>query len=245
MSSRRTLLLTAVLTALLPHPGWAADPRPLEVDFRVDRDRLEADVDVSPAFDADAESQLTSGLTNRVQIVLSVHVVTGEGEVREGAVAVFVRECQVVYDLWGERFGLRLTEGGVTTERLVETYAQVVAACARFEHVPLAPVGRFDLRRRYLLQARVAVNPDDEVAAEDEETDYVGDPIGHRRGGEQGATLFGAMAQLFVRDGAEDDGEGRLFRTAPFGEKTIRLALRHARPPTAEAPGTGGEEEEE
>ena len=218
-----------LLAALVAGPARAGDgKKPLPVDLSVHEDELYAQVDVSSVFDKKVQEKLTSGLTNHIRITVQLRPLDRDLDELKAPISVTVRECQVAYDLWGERFGVIIDDRGHHRREVLPDYHAVVAACAVMPAVDLAPVGAVDLRREYRLEVKVEVNPEgpaDEAASRA----YLGDPIGHRRAGDDnGATLFGAVANFFTRD-PPDQGDGvTRFESKPFGEAAIRRALNQA-----------------
>ena len=228
---RHPVAITALLAAaLVAGPARAGDDgkRPLAVNLSVHEDELYATVDVSSVFTRKVQEKLTSGLTNRIRITVELRPLDKDLDELKAPISVTVRECRIAYDLWGERFGVILDDGGKRRQAVLPDYGAVVAACARMPAVDLAPVGAVDLRREYRLEVKVEVNPLDPKDA-DAGRAYLGDPIGHRRAGDDnGGTLFGAVANFFTRDPPDKGAGVTRFESPAFGEAAIRAALTRA-----------------
>ncbi len=224
---RHLVVIAALLAAaLVAGPARAGDgKKPLPVKLSVHEDELFATVDVSSVFTRAVQEKLTSGLTNRIRITVELRPLDRDLDELKAPISVTVRECRIAYDLWGERFGVIIDDGGKRRREVLPDYGAVVAACARMTAVDLAPVGAVDLRRQYRLEVKVEVNPVDPKDA-DAGRAYLGDPLGHRRAGDDnGGTLFGAVANFFTRD-PPDAGSGvTRFESPAFGESAIRSAL--------------------
>lgn len=216
-------LLTATAAA-------AQGAKPLAVSYGLDGDALTVGFDVRSVFDEALSRTLDSGLTNRVLISVSLRPleVDGVGD----PVSVSIRQCSIVFDLWGERYGVEILQDGRRARRIVEDPAAVAAACAQVEGLVIASLGVMDLRRRYVVEVRVDVNPVDPELLE-KTREYLGDPTGHRRVGRSGGgALFGAVAQIFFRGPTPSSDSLWRFRSAAFGVEEMAELLARTRAPS-------------
>ncbi len=233
--TRFALRLACLVAGLLTRAATAEAP-PLPVEWSIENDTLAATVDLSTQVGETLREAFESGFTNRLILSVGLWEANADGAAVGAPLLVRVRRCRVVYDLWAERFEVHLSLGRQSEARTLTTYAAAARACLRFDHLPLVPMGRLDLRRRYVLQARLDVNPrDPELTAQTAE--YLGDPLGYRREGDAGGTLIGTVAKIFFRSTAEEADPGLRLRSTPLDGRALEalLAAAHRR----------GEQEEE
>jgi hypothetical protein len=160
------------------------------------------------ALDAPLLSKLTSGMP---QIIALRAYVLREGEAEP--VALAVRSCRIVYDLWDEIFRVHVTSAGGERDVAAVNVEGVLRQCA--EAKDLLVVDRSLLRAgaAHYLGVLVDVNPvSPQMVAEMRR--WVSRPTGSTGIGPSDA-LFGSFVGLFVRNLGASDRTLR-FRTQTF-----------------------------
>lgn len=161
------------------------------------------------AIDAAIAKRLLSGLPT---VVVMRGFLLRDGQ--KTPMALVVKTCRVVYDLWDEVFRIQLTQSGSGTSNAVAVNVEgVLRHCAELRRATL--VSRAQLRddARYFLAALVEVNP---VSAEmlDRIQRWVTRPNGGTKI-DPGDTLFGSFVGLFVTRIGDADRK-LAFRTQSF-----------------------------
>ncbi|MDF1566115.1 MAG: hypothetical protein P1V51_23995 [Deltaproteobacteria bacterium] len=228
----------AALLLLLPAPAGAQEekPQPIDGTISVVEDRLTLDADVSALLIRRLDGLLADGLPHTVRIRTTLLALDPGGARVTEPLSLSLRTCRLVYDLWGERYAVRVREGEDRIERWADTVAGAARICGTLEDVTLSPVGELDLRRDFRVSLRVDVDPRN---GRPEETGrpYLGDPLAAGGPSRPGGTFFGAMARAFYREEEEAEAPAALFESPVFGEQLIRAALGEE-----EGPGAGEEE---
>lgn len=225
---RRWLCIAAI--ALVPRAS-AADETPAaelpvrEATFTWDKELLSASFAYRDLVDVKTESQLSSGLP--VTLSLRAYVLK-EGE--KTPVALAVRSCRVVYDLWDEVYRIRIIApdakasgqnagkpdapktGGERNAAAV-TPEGVLRQCAEAKSLPIVSRKLLVPKTKYFLGVLAEVNPVNAKTVE-EMRRWVTRPPGATGIG-PGDALFGSFAMLFVRELSEADRAVR-FRTRAF-----------------------------
>jgi len=219
VSSLRKLLATAVLGAaigLAPTRAFAeAPPSPSDLPrrqatFSWDRGRTTLRVNVSyrDVVDATVQKQLSSGLPTTIVMRGWVFRETG-GE----AVALTVKTCRVLYDLWDEVFQLTIsTPGSPDKPDVALNLEGVLRKCAEARELPLLAPGDYP-KEPLFFAAIVEVNPvSPEMMAQVKR--WMSRPTG-TSSTSLGGALFGSFVGLFVT--RIDEAQARLaFRTQAF-----------------------------
>ena len=229
---RHGLLLTALVLSALPA---IADENLLPVAWRIAGESLAATVDLRRVATEDLHREFESGLTNRVIVSVGLWRSDEEGHATGAPLAMRVRRCSLVFDLWTERYDIEIREGRRRWRQTVSTFADVSRVCLYLDRLRLLPLAGLDLRSPYVLQARVDVNPQDPQLVE-QARDYLGDPLGHRREGEGGGTLISAVAKIFLPPEPTRTDRSIRMRSPPLDADGVSALLRRSR--------TAGEEKE-
>lgn len=227
MSARHSALLWAALvlaplSAAAEEPVAQAELPVREASFSWDKDLLHASFSYRDLVDAKAEKQLQSGLP--VTLSLRAYVLR-EGE--KQPVALAVRSCRVVYDLWDEIYRIKIVapeakgrddKKPVNPERNAAAVSVegVLRQCAEAKSMPIVGKRVLSAKGRYFLGVLAEVNPVS-PQMQDEMRRWVTRPPGATGIGPQDA-LFGSFALLFVRELADADRSVR-FRTRTFVTK--------------------------
>lgn len=218
-----TLLVPSVALADPPHADLPTREVSLLWDSApVGQELLHASFSYRDLVDRKTEEQLQSGLP--VTLSLRVYVLR-EGQ--KEPIALSVRSCRVVYDLWDEVYRIKIVapeskpkpDGKpVIPERNAAAVSVdgVLRQCAEAKTLPIVSRGVLVPRVRYFLGVLAEVNPVS-PQMQDEMRRWVTRPPGATGIGPQDA-LFGSFALLFVRDLAGADRTVR-FRSRSFVAK--------------------------
>ena len=156
--------------------------------------------------------ELTKKLSNGLTMVIATRAyVLREGE--ETPVALAVRTCRVVYDLWDEVYRIKLTVPGGERDLAVINVEGVLRQCAEARDLPVVDKSLLVPNRAHYLGVIVDVNPVSPQMLEQMRR-WVSRPTGSTSIGPSDA-LFGSFVGLFVRQIGASDRTLR-FRTQPF-----------------------------
>ncbi len=229
--ARAKRVWAALLVLAWPTLAHAEDPPPpaelpvREATLNWDKELLSASFVYRDLVDAKTEAQLGSGLP--VTLSLRAYVLK-EGE--KTPIALAVRSCRVVYDLWDEVYRIRIVSpdakasgqnagkpdapktGGERNAAAV-TPEGVLRQCAEARSLPIVNRKLLASQTRYFLGVLAEVNPVNAKTVE-EMRRWVTRPPGATGIG-PGDALFGSFAMLFVREFSDADRAVR-FRTRSF-----------------------------
>lgn len=232
MSPRPTLLLTArrrrmqrlwaaffsasILT-VLPRVGLAEDAEkqltPAQLprraaNFAWDKTLLKATFSYRDVADAGVLRKLSTGLPT---VIAMRAYVLEEG--KSEPVALTVRTCRVVYDLWDEVYRIKLTLPGGERDIAVLNVDGVLRQCVEARDLPVVDRAILRPATPHFLGVIVDVNP---VSPQmlDQMRRWVSRPTGST-GITPGDALFGSFVGLFVRSIGTSDATLR-FRTQTF-----------------------------
>ena len=177
--------------------------------------RLVATLDLAPAFPPDLQKHLSNGLTN----VLDLHVALLP-EHGQGAVALYVREVDVLYDVWEESYGVTVKDpasprGRMHAFRRFEELRTFLAEARAVDLGPLSELGRSS----WVIQTRVELNPVSKELLE-RTREFIANPAMAGRGGAPSRSVLGAMASYLLRS-ADPGAEVHLFRSRPFTAQEV------------------------
>lgn len=198
------LVCAAVLFPVVGGPRRAVAEQPLPVrktGLGRKGPHLVASVGLQDLFTAVERERLKSGFSTRVLIrVFLQH----EGEA-EPVAATFQR-AEIVYDIWDERFRVRVTQGP-GTDRTVEvaTADQAIAAATALVQVPVVERAQLQPSDRYFLAIRGDLNPlSQELQAELRR--WLRQPAGAQRrpGAGGGDSFFGSFVTVFANPQIEE-----------------------------------------
>ncbi|MFT3917263.1 MAG: hypothetical protein QM704_25205 [Anaeromyxobacteraceae bacterium] len=199
----RALALAAAL-ALGLGAGRARAAAPLQVDLAVRGDRLQATLDLAPAFPPEVLRELGNGLSNVVAVYV---VVVPEGG---GApVAGYLRTVDVLWDVWEESFAVTVRDprNPRGLQLVVPTPAGLRALLASARDLDLGPAASLP-PGKLVLEARVELNP---VSKEQlQRTREFIASAGPRAAGGGSRSVLGAMASFLLREPAADADVWRL-----------------------------------
>ena len=170
---------------------------------------LRASCSFRDASDAPLAAKLSSGLP---MVIAMRAYLFAEGV--EAPVALAVRSCRVVYDLWDEVYRIRLSGPGGERDSAAVSTEGVLRQCAEARDLALASRSALRPGTSYFLGVIVDVNP---ISPEmlDQMRRWVSRPAGSTNLTPSDA-LFGSFVGLFVRDIGTSDRKLR-FRTQSVG----------------------------
>jgi len=206
---RRTSL--ALLAAALAASTLAHDaPQLLAGSFQARSGRLVASLDLAPAFRTDLKKQLSNGLRN--VIALNVALLPEDGQ---DALALYVREIDVLYDVWDGSYGVTIKDstnprGRTHTFQRFEELQAFLTEARAVDLVPLSELGA----RRWILQTRVELNPISKELLE-RTREFIANPTAGGRSGIPSRSILGAMASYLLKS-ADSGANVGVFRTRPF-----------------------------
>ena len=201
---------TFVLGFLNALPARADDAKLPERAATITKEKttLRASFGYRDAIDTKIQGKLTSGLPT--VIAMRAYLLrTGE----DAPIALAVRSCRVVYDLWDEVFRVHLEAPGVVRDTAAVNVEGVLRICAEAKEMPVADSGSLAAEKSYFLAVLVEVNPVKPETVEQMRR-WVSRPAGSTSIG-PGDALFGSFAGLFLRDLTTADRILR-FRTPAF-----------------------------
>lgn len=204
----RRLLLAALVAGMLLSPWMGGTPSaraeslPVRITGIGQRgSNLLASVGLQDLFTPAARERLTSGFSTRVLIRVFLR--------REGdpePVAVTFQRAEIVYDIWDEKFRVRVTRGA-GTDRTIEASSvdQAIAVATALWQFPVADRAQLHPAARYFLAVRGDLNPlSPELQAEVRR--WLRQPAGAQRrpGAGGGDSFFGSFVTVFVNPQFED-----------------------------------------
>lgn len=220
---RRALSALCAVAALAaispPHDARADDPPKQEelprrqANFVWDKNDktgqtlLRASFSYRDIIDKGMADKLASGLPT---VIAMRAYVLREGEANP--IALAVRTCRVVYDLWDEVYRLKISSPGGERDSAALNLEGVLRQCAEARDLPVADKALLMLGKPHFLGVIVEVNPiSPQMLAQMRQ--WVSRPAGSTGIG-PGDALFGSFVGLFVRQIGNADRTLR-FRTQP------------------------------
>lgn len=201
----RTLLrvvLLAIAIVLLPLAARAQEPKAEELPKRqatftwtkTEKGAviLNATFSYRDVLDKAMQEKLASGLPT--VIALRAYVLR-EGE--PNPIALAVRTCRVVYDLWDEVYRLKISSPGGERDSAALNIEGVYRQCADARELPVADKSLLTAGKPHFLGVIVEVNPVSPQMLE-QMRKWVSRPAGSTGIG-PGDALFGSFVGLFVR----------------------------------------------
>jgi hypothetical protein len=197
-------------------PGRArAETLPLRTTGVVPKGHtLLVSVGLPDLFTPAARDRLTSGFATRV--LIRVHL-RREGDPEP--IAVAYQRVEVVYDIWDEKFRVRVTRGPGTDRAFdVATPDQAIAAATSLVQFPVEEQIALQPGERYFLAVRGDLNPlSPELLGEVRR--WLRQPAGAQRrpGTGGGDSFFGTFVTVFVNPQIEDSDNQVRFVSQTFG----------------------------
>ena len=212
-------LLVALLATTSPLRRARADEIPRRTTgLALTPAQLVVSVGLQDLFGPEDRDRLTSGFVTRVLVRVALQ--------EEGAsepVALAFQRAEIVYDIWDERFRVRLTRGsGPDLQLVARTPDEAIARAAALWELPVADVARLRPGARYVLAFRGDLNPISEELLADVRRWLVQPARGQRRVG-TGDSFFGSFVSIFVNPRLEDSERQLRFLSQRFDVRQVRV----------------------
>ena len=196
-------LSAAALAALLvAAPARAAPEDALPrrtTGIGVSQGQLVVSVGLQDLFGPAERQRLTSGFSTHVLIRVAL-----QQQGVDEPVAVAFQRTEIVYDIWDEKFRLRVTRGaGPDVHLEARTPDEAIARAAALWQVPLVDARRLRPGAVYVVACRGDLNPISEELLADVRRWLVQPARGQRRVG-AGDSFFGSFVSIFVNPRIED-----------------------------------------
>jgi hypothetical protein len=179
---------------------------------------LVVSVGLQDLFGPEGRERLRSGFATRVLLRVAVQ--------EEGApepIAVAFQRTEIVYDIWDERFRLRVTRGaGPDVHLEARTPDEAIARAATLWQFPVVEAARLRPGAAYVLTFRGDLNPISEELLADVRRWLVQPARGQRRVG-AGDTFFGSFVSIFVNPRVEDSERQVRFVSQRFDPRQVRV----------------------
>jgi hypothetical protein len=211
---RLAAFAACVVTWVLLHgvAAHAADPLPVRVTgVETDGGKLTVSVGLQDLISGAERQRLSSGFATRILVRVYLHE---EGS--DEPVSVAFQRAEIVYDLWDERFRIRVTrDSGADIQADARAPDDAVWRACALWHFPVADLRRLRPGARYFLAFRADLNPISEELQADVRRWLVQPPRGQRRVG-AGDSVFGSFVSIFINPRIEDSERQLRFLSQPF-----------------------------
>ncbi len=217
------LLSFVGLAALAVSPARAADELPRRTTgLALTPTQLVASVGLADLFGPEDRERLTSGFVTRVLVRVAL-----QEEGTAEPVALAFQRTEIVYDIWDERFRLRVTRGaGPDVHLEARTADEAIARATSLWQLPVADAARLRPGATYVLAVRGDLNPISEELMADVRRWIVQPARGERRIG-TGDSFFGSFVSIFVNPRLDDSERQLRFLSQRFDPRQV-----HALSPT-------------
>jgi hypothetical protein len=240
IASAAVVVTLATAIAAAPRPARAEDPLPQRTTGAVVKNgQLLISVGLQDLFGAAERQHLTSGFSTRVLIRVALQDAgNAEGE----PLALAVQRAEIVYDIWDEKFSVRVTRGlGAELRALAPTADEAIWRATALSQLPIADTSRLRPGRRYVVLVRGDLNPISEDLLADVRRWLVQPARGQRRLG-AGDSFFGSFVSIFVNPRIEDSERQLRFVSQPFMLPSPLPAATMPAPRPAPPAGRAGKE---
>jgi len=217
--TRSHATLIAVLLAASPAVmrGTARADTPIPqrtTGLAVKNGQLLISVGLQDLFGPAERQHLTSGFSTRVLIRVALQDASSdEGE----PLSLAVQRAEIVYDIWDERFSVRVTRGlGAELRAIAPTAEEAIWRATAMWQFPIAETARLPSGGRYVVLVRGDLNPISEDLIKDVRRWLVQPARGQRRLG-AGDSFFGSFVSIFVNPRIDDSERQVRFVSQPFG----------------------------
>ncbi len=191
-------------------PAWAAVPPERTTGIALWQGRLVASVGLQDLFLPADTARLRSGFASRVLIRLYLYRVGSTVPVTQT-----LRRSDVIYDIWDERFRVRVSDAaGLTDAQEVATPAQAIALSTALVRFPVADLASLEPGASYRIGFRADLNPiSQELVGEVRR--WLSREPGQDRS-DTGDSFFGSFVSIFVNPRIEDSERQLRFFSQPF-----------------------------
>ncbi|HVU52151.1 MAG TPA: DUF4390 domain-containing protein [Polyangia bacterium] len=219
--ARRLVALLAALLATASPSGRAraADEIPRRTTgLALTPAQLVVSVGLQDLFAPEDRDRLTSGFVTRVLVRVAL-----QEEGSSEPVALAFQRAEIVYDIWDERFRIRVTRGAGPELRVeARTADEAISRAATLWQLPLAEAARLRPGATYVVAFRGDLNPISEELMTDVRRWLVQPARGQRRVG-TGDTFFGSFVSIFVNPRLEDSERQLRFLSQRFDVRQVRV----------------------
>ncbi len=220
----------ACLAALLATTGTvrrarAADEIPLRTTgLALTPTQLVVSVGLQDLFGPEDRERLTSGFVTRVLVRVAL-----QEEGSNESISLAFQRAEIVYDIWDERFRLRITRGTGPDVRLeARTPDEAIARAATLWELPVADAARLRPGAAYVVAFRGDLNPISDELLADVRRWLVQPARGQRRVG-TGDSFFGSFVSIFVNPRVEDSERQVRFLSQRFDIRQVRVKRENRR----------------
>jgi hypothetical protein len=225
MNARRPHLLASALlaallaTAALRGRASAAEEIPRRTTgLALTPTQLVVSVGLQDLFGPEDRDRLSSGFVTRVLVRVAL-----QEEGSSEPVALAFQRAEIVYDIWDERFRVRITRGTGPDLRLeARTPDEAIARAATLWELPVVDAARLRPGVAYVVAFRGDLNPISEELLTDVRRWLVQPARGQRRVG-TGDTFFGSFVSIFVNPRLEDSERQLRFLSQRFDVRQVRV----------------------
>ena len=209
----------AALVATSGPPARAADEIPRRTTgLALTSSQLVVSVGLQDLFGPEDRDRLTSGFVTRVLIRVAL-----QEEGSSDPIALAFQRAEIVYDIWDERFRIRLTRGTGPELRVeARTPDEAIARAATLWQLPIVDAARLRPGATYVVAFRGDLNPISEELMTDVRRWLVQPARGQRRVG-TGDTFFGSFVSIFVNPRLEDSERQLRFLSQRFDVRQVRV----------------------
>jgi hypothetical protein len=206
-------LALAAVTAAAGGPARADELPRRTTGVAVKNGQLLISVGLQDLFGQAERQHLTSGFSTRILIRVALQDATrDDGD----PVALAVQRAEIVYDIWDEKFSVRVTRGlGAELRALAPTADEAIWRATALWQFPIADASRLQAGGRYYVLVRGDLNPISEDLMADVRRWLVQPARGQRRLG-AGDSFFGSFVSIFVNPRIEDSERQVRFISQPF-----------------------------
>lgn len=224
------LFVAALLAASWPAAARADDDLPVRTTgIGVRSGQLVISVGLQDLFGPAERSRLTSGFATRVLIRVALEELDNETPV-----SLAVQRSEIVFDIWDEKFSVRVTRGlGAELRALAASADEAIWQATALWRFPIAEAARLRPGTRYVAVVRGDLNPLSEDLLADVRRWLVQPARGQRRLG-AGDSFFGSFVSIFVNPRIDDSERQVRFQSQPFTFSTP------GSPPRVPTPSQGG-----
>ena len=197
-----------------PPTARADEPIPQRtIGAAVKNGQLVISVGLQDLFGPAERQHLTSGFSTRVLIRAALQD-AGGGD--HEPVSLAVQRSEIVYDIWDEKFSVRVTRGlGAELRALAPNADEAIWRATALSQFPIAEAGRLRPGAHYVVLVRGDLNPISEDLLADVRRWLVQPARGQRRLG-AGDSFFGSFVSIFVNPRIEDSERQVRFASQAF-----------------------------
>jgi hypothetical protein len=211
--------IASFLASFAPRHAHAADELPRRTTgLALTPTQLVVSVGLQDLFGPEDRERLKSGFVTRLLVRVAL-----QEEGTTDPIAMAFQRAEIVYDIWDERFRLRITRGAGPEVRLeARTPDEAIARAATLWELPIAEASRLRPGAVYVLAFRGDLNPISEELLADVRRWLVQPARGQRRVG-TGDSFFGSFVSVFVNPHLEDSERQVRFLSQRFDPRQVRV----------------------